>query len=380
MECTETSIVCWKHYADLRNRRYCHTFDLQLFNEEKTEEATPKRRQDAREKGQVAKSVELNSAFIILASFLSLKILGSVMYEEVAAFLRLTYSTLARSDLTVLEAHRIIISMAIVVIKVALPIMLVIVLISVLVNILQVGVSFTTKPLMPSLDKINPITGFGRLFSKRVLVDLIKSILKIVIIGYFIYRFISKELVNFPGFINQDLTISLTKTVQVILEMAFQIGAVILVMAVLDYFYQWWEHNQNIKMSKKELKEEYKQAEGDPKLKGKIKERQRAMAMQRMMQEVPTASVVVVNPTHFAVALKYEKEMPAPIVVAKGQDFLAQRIKDMAKENNVAIVENKPLARSLYSLADIGSAVPPELYQAVAEVLAYVYRLNKKLS
>jgi flagellar biosynthetic protein FlhB len=163
-------------------------------------------------------------------------------------------------------------------------------------------------------------------------------------------------------------------------DLALEIGAVILVLAALDYFYQWWEHNQSLKMSKQDIKEEYKQTEGNPQLKAKIKERQRALAMRRMMQEIPKATAVITNPTHFAVALKYDKTMKAPEVVAKGQDFLAERIKAIARENRVAVIENKPLARALYATTEVGEAIPQELYQAVAEVLAHVYRLKKRLS
>ena len=258
--------------------------------------------------------------------------------------------------------------------------MLVIMVMSVAASMLQVGFNFTLEPLMPKFDKINPLSGFQRLFSKRSLVELIKSFIKIGVVGYFIYRFIVKETAQLPKLIFQDLIDTLPLASSLIIDLAFQIGAVILILAIIDYFYQWWEHNESLKMSKEEIKQEFKQAEGDPQLKGKIKERQRAMAMQRMMQEVPKASVVITNPTHFAVALRYEKDMTAPVIVAKGQDFLAQRIKTLAQEHGVNIVENKMLARSLYRAVEVGDEVPPELYQAVAEVLAHVYRLKKRLS
>ena len=380
MVCTAIFTASWEVSPEdsLRNKTY--SFDLQLFSGEKTEEPTGKRKEEARGKGQVAKSVEINSAFVILAGFFALKIFTPLIYMEIANFMRLTYSTIIRNDLTMVSTHLFFIEFAMVFLKSVLPMMLVIMIMSVIANMLQVGFNFTTEPIMPKLSKINPISGLGRLFSKRSLVELIKSFIKIGVIGYFIYRFISKETMQLPKFINQDLLDTLPQVGNLILDLAFQTGAVILVLAVLDYFYQWWEHNKSLKMSKHEVKQEFKQSEGDPQLKGKIKERQRAMAMQRMMQEIPQASVVVTNPTHYAVALRYEKDMVAPIVIAKGQDFLAQRIKELAKEHSVTIVENKPLARSLYSATEIGGAVPADLYQAVAEVLAYVYRLKKRLS
>ncbi len=380
MLCTAIFTASWEvsPEATLRNKTY--SFDLQLFSGEKTEEPTGKRKEEARGKGQVAKSVEINSAFVILAGFFALKIFTPLTYMEITNFMRLTYSTIIRSDLTMVSTHLFFIDFAMVFLKSVIPMMLVIMIMSVIANMLQVGFNFTTEPIMPKLSKINPISGLGRLFSKRSLVELIKSFIKIGVIGYFIYRFISKETLQLPKFITQDLWDTLPQVGNLILDLAFQTGAVILVLAVLDYLYQCWEHNKSLKMSKHEVKQEFKQSEGDPQLKGKIKERQRAMAMQRMMQEIPQASVVVTNPTHYAVALRYEKDMVAPIVIAKGQDFLAQRIKELAKEHSVTIVENKPLARSLYSATEIGGAVPADLYQAVAEVLAYVYRLKKRLS
>lgn len=355
-------------------------FDLQLFNQEKTEEATPKRKEESRNKGQVAKSLEINSAFVILAAFLSLKIIGPYIYTELTSFMRFMFAHFSTADFTIRDIHILFINLSFVFLKTALPVMIVIMLISLGVNLLQVGFVFSLEPLMPQLDRINPISGFGRLFSKRSLVELVKSLLKVVIIGYFIIRFVLRETGQIPQLISTDLIDTLRYMSTLIFDLAMQIGGVILLLAALDYFYQWWEHNQSIKMSKHEIKEEYKQTEGNPQIKGKIKERQRAMAMRRMMQEVPKATAIITNPTHFAIAIKYDKSMSAPEVVAKGQDFLAERIKILAREHRIAIVENKPLARALYASVEIGETVPPELYQAVAEVLAHVYRLKKRLS
>ncbi len=356
------------------------SFDLQLFAGEKTEEATAKRKGEARQKGQVAKSTEVNSVFIILAAFFTLKLIGSYIYDELTGYMQLSFSNVATADMTINSIREIFLGFAIVFIKTALPVMCVILIVSLTINFIQVGFLFSFEPLMPKLSKLNPIAGFGRLFSKRSLVELVKSLLKITIIGYFIYRFMRKQIEQIPGLISAELIDSLHLAASLILNLVFQISAVMLVLAAFDYFYQWWEHKESLKMSKDDIKQEFKQSEGDPLIKGKIKQRQRAMSMQRMMQEVPKADVIVTNPTHFAVALKYEKAMAAPIVVAKGQDLIAQRIKEIAKENKVIIVENKVLAIALYAAVDIGYPVPPELYQAVAEVLAYVYKLKKRLS
>ncbi|MBP2650229.1 MAG: flhB [Firmicutes bacterium] len=355
-------------------------FDLQRFSQEKTEEATPKRKEESRQKGQVAKSAEVNSAFVILSAFLALKMIGPYIYTELTMFMRFMFTDFSTTDFTIDGMQVILINFIIVFLKTSLPIMLVIMVISVAVGFLQVGFVFSTEALMPKFDRINPLSGITKLFSKRSLVELVKSLLKVGIIGYFIIRFVINETGKIPELINADLFDTLQYVGSLIVNLAFQIGGVMLVLAAIDYFYQWWEHNQSLKMSKQEIKEELKQTDGNPQLKGKIKERQRAMAMQRMMEEVPKATVIVTNPTHFAVAIKYDSTMSAPEVVAKGQDFLAERIKSLARENKVVIVENKPLARTLYASVDIGGSVPPELYQAVAEVLAHVYRLKKRLS
>ncbi|HWQ61510.1 MAG TPA: flagellar biosynthesis protein FlhB, partial [Negativicutes bacterium] len=301
-------------------------------------------------------------------------------YNELAAYMRVVFSHFSTADFTINQVYLLLIEFGVVFLKAVLPVMLVVLVISLAVNLLQVGFVFSLEPLMPQLDRINPISGFQRLFSLRAIAELVKSLCKLTIIGYFVYRFIMRETALVPQLIGADLTDSLRYTAGLVVNLALEIGAVILVLAALDYFYQWWEYNKSLKMSKQEIKEEFKQTEGNPQIKGKIKERQRAMAMRRMMQEVPKATAVVTNPTHFAVAIRYDKSMSAPEVVAKGQDFLAERIKQVAKENRVAVVENKPLARALYATVEVGDNIPPELYQAVAEVLAYVFRLKKRLS
>lgn len=382
MVCTRISTVCSPEcdYEVVIKRSSFETFDLQLFNEEKTEEATPKRKQEARQKGQVARSTELNSALVVLIAFFILKIIGGYIYNELANYMRVLFLDFSTNDFTAEFVQVLFINFMITFFKASLPIMLAIAVIALVSNLLQVGFVFTLEPLIPQFSRINPLTGLQRLFSKRSLVELVKAIIKIIIISYFVYRFIIKTSGEIPKLISAELADSLATAASLTLDLVFQISAVMIVLAAIDYFYQFWEYKESLKMSKQEIKEEYKQIEGNPQIKGKIKERQRAFAMQRMMQEVPKADVVITNPTHFAVALKYDQSMAAPTVVAKGQDFLAQRIKDVAKENRIIIVENKPLARSLYSAVDIGASVPPELYQAVAEVLAYVYRLKKRLS
>ncbi len=351
-------------------------FDLQLFADgEKTEEPTAKKRQDARKKGQVGKSQELSTAFVLLAGFFLLKVLWSGIYTDIANYTTYIFSHLDQT-LDTEGLMTLLIGVMEILARTAMPIMLGIMIVGLGVNFYQVGIMFSVDQLQPDLGKLNPLTGVGRMFSKRSLVELIKSLLKIAIIGVILYMFLRDELLGMPQFIYFDLPKSLQEMAGIVFKMAFQIIGVIMILAVLDLGYQKWQTTQDLKMTKQEVKDEFKQTEGDPQIKGKIRQKQRQMAMARMMQEVPKADVIVTNPTHFAVALQYHKGMVAPLVLAKGQDLVAKRIKDIARENRVPIVENRPLARALYASTEVGDLVPAELYQAVAEVLAYVFRLR----
>ena len=353
-------------------------FDLQLFADgEKTEEPTAKKREDARKKGQVGKSQELNTAFVLLVGFFVVKLLWEHIYVEISNYMMYIYGHLMQNVDTE-SVLQLFIGIVILLAKTVFPIMISIMLIGLAINFFQVGLNFNTESIGFKLDKLNPINGFGRIFSKRTLVELVKSIFKIIVIGFFLYNYLKDEIPFMPQFIYYDLVTSLQEISKILFAMVFQVIAVIIIMAVLDYAYQKWQTTQDLKMTKQEVKDEMKQSEGDPQIKGKIRQKQRQMAMSRMMQEVPKADVIVTNPTHFAVALQYHQGMTAPLVVAKGQDLVAQKIKDAAREHDVPIVENKPLARALFFSVEIGDIVPPELYQAVAEVLAYVYRLKHR--
>lgn len=382
MACFMMYTASWLIFGKNRSRipPKLTTFDLQLFAGEKTEEPTAKRQQEARSKGQIPRSVEVNSVLVILLAFVTLRFLGQFMYEQMIGYMRVIFMQLVMPDMTITTTLDLFANGSLVLAKTCLPVLFVVLITSLVINYLQVGFVFTFEPLMPSLGKLDPLAGFQRLFSKRSLVELVKSIIKIVIIGYFIFRFIGQETLRVPSMIDMELIDSFQFAGNLIMDLIYQISGVMIVLAILDYLYQGWQHKESLKMSKDEVKEESKQSEGNPEVKSKIKEKQRAMAMRRMMQEIPKASVVVTNPTHYAVALQYEKDMGAPVVVAKGQDLVAQRIKKIAREHSVAIVENKPLARILYSSTDLGETIPQDLYQAVAEVLAYVYRLKKRSS
>jgi flagellar biosynthetic protein FlhB len=270
------------------------------------------------------------------------------------------------------------IGMVEVLLKTAFPVMLSILFIGLFVNFFQVGIQFNTEQLSFKLDNLNPINGLGRIFSKRSLVELLKSLVKIIVIGAFIYSYLKDEILAMPQFLFYDLNTSLSQMADIIFLLAFKVIGVLIVLGVMDYGYQRWQTTQDLKMTKQEVKDEFKQTEGDPQIKGKIRSKQREMAMSRMMQEVPKADVIITNPTHYAVALSYQKGMTAPKVVAKGKDITAQRIKSLARESDVPLVENVALARALYASTEIGDFIPHELYQSVAEVLAYVYRLKEK--
>ena len=372
MRCMETLQSLYRPYA---SRSFA--FDLQLFAGDKTEEPTSKKRADAKKKGQVGRSTELSTAFVLLIGFFIIKVMWAHIYGSIAAYTTYVFSHL-NQPVDTENILRIFIGIIELLAQTSLPIMIGIMLMGLAINVFQVGLNFNTEAIGFKPDKLNPINGFGRIFSKRSLVELAKSLFKIAIIGFFLYDFLKDHLMAMPQFIYFDLPNSLAQIADIVFSMAFEVIAVIIVLGILDYGYQKWQTTQDLKMTKQEVKDEMKQTEGDPQIKGKIKQKQRQMAMSRMMQEVPKADVIVTNPTHFAVALQYSKGMVAPLIVAKGQDLVAKRIKDIAREARVPIVENRPLARALYASTEVGDIVPAELYQAVAEVLAYVYRLKNR--
>jgi flagellar biosynthetic protein FlhB len=260
------------------------------------------------------------------------------------------------------------------------PILIVGMVLGVIVNIVQTnGPVFATEALAPDLNRINPLKGAQRFFSSRAFVDLAKSLVKIGFIGFIAFSTIRDSYPQLMMMAHMDTSAALTMLGDVLFNMALRAMAGMLVLAAIDYFYQRWQHEKMLRMSKEEIKQEHKQTEGDPRWKARIRARQRALAKKRMMADVPKADVIITNPTHFAVALQYDSEkMGAPIVLAKGQDLIAKRIRELAQENDIPIVENPPLARTLYKEAEIGREIPAALYEAVAEVLAFVYQINQR--
>ena len=354
--------------------------DLQFFAQEKTEKATPKKRQESRQKGQVAKSTDINTAIILLFVFIFLWIIGSFVGKEIITFIQFMYQEYLLFTLTVENVQSLFLEITTQAVMVVAPIMVIAAIAGIFSNYLQVGFLFAPEAIEMKLSKLDPIQGFKRIYSVRAIVELLKSLLKIALVGVvtFAVLWLSMDQILMMSLIPVADSLSFVATTTVTMGVAVSI--LLIFLAVLDYMYQRYDHEKNIRMSKQDIKDEYKKTEGDPLIKSKIKEKQRQMAMQRMMQEVPKADVVITNPTHYAIALKYDGDkMDAPVVVAKGVDFIAQKIKGIAKHHEIITVENRPLARALYDQTDIGDEVPEQLFKAVAEVLAYVYRIKNKV-
>ncbi len=345
---------------------------------DKTEKATPKRKREAREKGQVVKSTELITALSLAVLFGALSIFGKQMVEGMLAALKHFFSGALPETLTQASVIAIYKDAATRFLIIMLPLMGVAMVGGVVFNVLQTGFLFTSKALAPKMDRINPLSGFKRIFSKQTFIDLLKAIIKLAILGYVAYTEYETRIGGFPALMGQEVAVSTVSFVDTIIAVAFKLAIALAIFAPFDYLMQWRKHNKELMMTKQEIKDEYKMTEGNPQTKGRIAQKQRQMSRMRMMQAVKDADVVITNPTHYAVALSYkENQHTAPKVVAKGKDFIAQKIKEQARENSVEIVENVQLARALYFFCDIGDEVPEDLYKAVAEVLAYVYKMKR---
>lgn len=359
---------------------YRYSLNLQLFSQEKTEKATPKKRQDTRKKGQVAVSQELSGAVILLMTFSTMLMLGGFFKDRMFNMIRDTFRDRLLMNLSNENVISYFSYLFVQFLILMAPIFIICVLMGLIVNYMQVGFLFTGEPLKMQLNKLDPIKGFKNMFSMKALVQFLKSIFKLTIIGVIAYLSLWGERESILQLSHMALEDILSFTAELTVMLGIKVGAALLVLAAFDYMYQKYDFEKNIRMSKQDIKDEYKKSEGDPLIKGKIKERQRRMAMMRMMQEVPKADVVITNPTHFAVAIKYEgNSMEAPKIIAKGQDYVALRIKQIAKDNGVVTMENRPLARALFERTEIGDSIPADLFQAVAEVLAYVYKLKSKI-
>lgn len=353
--------------------------NLQLFAGEKTEEATSQKKQETRKKGQVAKSMDIPGSAVLLGGMFSLLMFSSYFMKHIELLFTDAFLHRMSMDITVANIMQMLGQYAIQIFMIVAPVFGVVVVLALAANYAQVGFLLTGEPIQPKFSKLDPIKGFKNIASMRSIVEFLKSTLKMSVIGYLVYSTLSgaSHEISKTAFMSAQNILHYTGGLTI--SLGIKVGVALFILAVLDYMYQKYEHNKSIRMSKQDIKDEYKKVEGDPLIKGKIRERQRRMAMQRMMQEVPNADVIITNPTHFAVALKYDNgQMAAPQVVAKGQDYVALRIKEMAKQHGVVVMENKPLARALFARSEIGDSIPGDLFQAVAEVLAYVYKMKGK--
>ncbi len=348
-------------------------------DQEKTEEATPKKREDSRKKGQVGQSREIPSVMILMTTLMVLSFVGSYMFNSLSELMTFTYENAGTFEVepsTMAAFMKTIFGKVILILA---PIMLGVMITGVVSNVAQFGFLFTTDPLTPNLSKLNPVQGIKRLFSLKSLVELIKSVLKLLVVGSISYLVLAGELDNIPGLMRMDVNEILIFIGSVAFDIILYVCLVLILLAAMDFAYQRWQYEKDLKMTKQEVKDEGKEREGDPQIKARIRAAQHEMARRRMMEKVPEADVVITNPTHLAVALKFDPtEMIAPRVIAKGADLVAQKIKKIAKENNVPVLEDKPLAQTLFKAVEIDEYIPADLYRAVAEVLAYVYRLSGK--
>lgn len=347
---------------------------------EKTEKATSKKRSDERKKGNIFMSKDVITVASLFIMFYSLKFLFPGIYTNIKEFLLRhisyagTVTSLSESFLKDLT-----IGFIIAIAKIAVPLLLISMLVAIVATEAQTKGLFVTSNLKPKFSKLNPINGLKKMFSLKSLIEILKGLVKITILFVIIYIYFKSELVEFPRTLHMDLVSSVIFLLDRVMNLVIYVSMAFVAISMFDYMYQRWEYERSIRMSKEDIKEEYKQMEGDPKIKAKIKENQRKLAMSRMMQAVPSADVVVRNPTHYAIALRYDIEKDiAPIVIAKGQDEVALRIVEVAEENHVTVLENKPLARALYATTEINGVIPMEYYGTIAELLVYVYRLNGK--
>lgn len=344
---------------------------------EKTEAPTPKRLQDARSEGQVARSIEINAALGLLMAALLLQVFGTRLARDAAAMVTDTLTEPIQTELSSTWLKEVFAKPLQMILPAVLPLLLLLMATGVLVTLTQTRFLISLKRLMPDFNRLNPVNGFKRLFSMQGVFELVKAVLKLGIVGWVTYSFVRGHVYELLDLAAMDLTSAVSQWASLAVNLALRIGATYLLLAAIDYGYQKWQYNRSLKMSKEEIKDEYKQREGDPLVRSRIRSKQRRLAMSRMMSRVPQADVIITNPTHLAIAIQYQPEaMSAPRVLAKGADKLAERIIATAQGARIPIVQNIPLARAIFKQVEIDQEIPPELYVAMAEVLAYVYKLQ----
>ena len=342
--------------------------------QEKTEQPTAKKRRDARKEGNIFQSRDVSTVVILAGIFFGIRIWLPFIYGQMKNYMTWVIDGAARSSEDMLSASLVFVTLS-VFLKCALPLLLLALLLGIVAHGVQTRFNVSFKSIRPKWNRLNPLSGIKRLFSMKNVVELVKNSIKITLLLVLLYNILKQDLQPMASMIDMNPTASAAYMMKMIFDLLIRVCIAFTVIAFGDYLYQRWEYEKELRMTKQEVKDEYKNTEGDPQIKGRQRRKMQEVSQKRMMQDVPKADVVITNPTHFAVALKYEaKVSSAPVVLAKGEDYLAQKIKEVARENKIEIVENKPLARMLYHNVDVGAEIPPELYQAVAEVLAAVYK------
>lgn len=347
---------------------------------ERTEQATPKRREEARRKGQVAKSREIPSVFVLMGGASILVLFGSYLYRHLSDLMIRSFKQVGARPFSLETVQLLNVEVIHSFLLILSPMFITVVALSFLSHYVQSGTLIAPEALKWDWSKLNLITGFKRLLSKQSLAELLKSILKFVIVGGVVYVTIKKEMPRLSLLMDQETGAILTYVRTVSWDLLLRAGAVMVVLAGMDYLFQRWTYEKSLRMTKQEVKEEFKQTEGDPIARSRIRSLQRQMARKRMMAEVPKADVIITNPTHLAVALIYQmKKMEAPKVAAKGSGYIAEKIIEIARSHQIPVIENKPLARILYQTVEVGQMIPSTFYQAVADILAYVYRMKNRI-
>jgi flagellar biosynthetic protein FlhB len=347
--------------------------------QERTEEGTPKRREEAREKGRVARSREVSSVAGLAACLIYFYFNATGLLEKITAIMTSTFRSAGRVPISIDNVQILLTGLLFKVFVLLMPIFIVVFVVGIFANVIQVGALFSPSAIQPELSKIDPLKGLQRLFSMNSFVEFIKNILKMLIIGIVSYLVIKNEINGFLPLAEQTVWEILLYLGKITFKILLTTCWILIILAILDYVYQRWEYEKGLRMSRQEIKEEFKNSDGDPAIKARIKRLQREMSRKRMMAAVPKADVIITNPTHLAVAVRYDQDTGiAPCVVAKGADFISEKIRNIGRENNIPIVENKPLAQVLYKMVQLNETIPENLYRSVAEVLAFVYGLKKQ--
>jgi flagellar biosynthetic protein FlhB len=353
-----------------------------MADPEKIYPATPHKRNESREKGQVAKSNELATTLALIGVLSFFFVAGYDTYHHLIDIMYGAFTAIG-GQLSAAKTILIFLGLMGIAFKIIAPVLIVAVIVGVLANIFQIGLIFSSQPLMPQMSRINPISGFKRILSMRGLFEAVKSIFKIGLIGYIVYRTIMSGLVDVVSLVDADKSNIAALFVSTVGRIGFQVflraALALLFLSIFDFLYQRWQHEQDIRMTREEMREEMKRTEGDPEIRRRIRRVQRELSQARMMKAIPEADAVITNPVHLAVAIKYDYEvMDSPYVVAKGERKIARQIREIAEEHGVPIVENPPLAQALYKNVEVGEVIPMEFYKAIAEVLAYVHELTNR--